>query len=1284
MKILDLDKLGLYLPKIIDSYEGFSFKDFEDNNTLFISDTLSLTSLMSDYIGKFKFSKKSNRKIFLNKYIRTGKVTLARDLVKSRSKFLKSQAILETDKDSADCYDLSLENITYRKIYNENQGFAKINTLLKDDDFIKRNNLNVFWLLSNQDIDSNVTDYDFEKSTLMISRIHKDFMLNPNINKNIKAMYIMIPFDSEETKDVMDVKFYLFKCYERDKEAFSYPKLHSAVTKGFLNVSKLAKKKLFVSHAEKLEKDESSRIDNTYNVYDENNLTLNKNLNKSQPVVKDTDIESLKVFTKDKSQLKETTFDQLKQTYMEKDYNKEIKSLFESGIKNFIPSVELKEHKIEDAFDGTTEQERHTFKIRDIENGKEKEISLMIPKLIDDKFFKIYDKKYILSNQVYSNLVNKIKDDTVAFTSAYTKTIIYTQGKMDDKLGKYLAKRSSIQSINPYISSDNKDIPNSLHAIFKHTTAFYYKDYLISYDIYRANFIIENEHERLHPKRIVIGIHKNFLPNNTIMANKDKLFNYIKDLFAKNGKDSVLIYNCSIDSINNKPFLLEMKNYLSSFEPAIKKMPIPGSSQFARMNISGKKVPVLITMLIYYNYINPSNRLDEFFQDYFRENVHIEIVDKSTNNDNVISIKLADGYINVFIFDSLIGSELLFSILRKIDMSKYKISDLTADNDIRLLLYSYFESQKLQPDVAIDSIANGIISILDPITKDMIEKSNYEYPLGNDVIKPKDIIEILYYCIYLLNDRTHKSGNDFSGYRIRNMETIPAIIYKIVSNKAAAAKKESESKIKNKRKAIDAFSVPLNEVIEEFRNLTTFESFSDLNIANELGLTSKATYKGFGGMNNNRSISYDLRATDPSAIGYIDMGNNVDNTNVGSNRMMPFNPNIKDIRGSEAKIKNLRKKVMNNETLTDEETSSLLSFDTYIEPYVAAHADAPRISMTSIQARHGIPLSKYDDLPIKTGIEESVKNVVSSSFVIKTPKNNGPFKVKSIDENKKVISLLDKSNKSVDVSYADKVVNNSGGGFHHLKEFEPCVKVNDKVDNNQPIALDKGSFKNGNYTNAKLMRTTLLNFAETLEDGAIVSESAAKELEFNYVTEKAILIRNDQTILKMIDKIGEEISVGSPLLIFSKDDEDSEMNSIFGDINKDLEESEGLGLNTYIKSKYPGKIVDIKIQYNGNLRKIKALDNCIKHLPKENVQQIQTDRIAGEIAPNGILIKYYILTKIPAMTGSKTTAQSTKSVFVVWPDDKMPRTLDGERIDYVFSTFSCITRIISFSLDSNI
>lgn len=1286
MRIGDLDKLNLFLPKIIDANEGLAFKDVEQNNSIFISDNITFTSLLSDYLNKFKFSKKFNKKVHLNKYIRTTKFTLSRDLVKSRSHIMKARGILETDIELSDFYDLSLENISNRKSYGYTQSIKKMNKVLENDYFVhNKNNINLFWLISTPLLDANNSEeYDINHSTIMLSRIYKDFVLDPNNNKNIKSMYIMIPFDVEQDKQSVDLKFYLVKVYQKGLEELNYTKIKNVITKSISNAEKLAKKKLFECDLNNGSTTEVSNIDPTYKVYNENDLTLKYDSNKDKPNKSqdlheknfDATIEEIPVNTKNSSQIKSVHFDQLKQTYMNKNYKPEIKDLFELSIKNYIPTISVKNHKIEDSSDGITEQELHTFTLYDDDHKKEKTISINLPKLIDDKFFKIYDKKYILSNQVYSNLVNKIKDDTVAFTSAYTKTIIYTQGKMDDKLGKYLSKIESGESVNPYIVSENKDMPNSLHAIFKYCTKFNYKDYIISYDIYRANFIFENENERLHPKRIVIGIKKEYYPNKAFLEDKDKLHNYIKEIYSKYGKESVLVYNCSIDSINNKPFLLEMKTHLEKFDSSIKKMPIPGSSQFARMNIAGKKVPVLICMLIYYNTFNPSNKLDEFFYEYFKDNVHIEVVDKPIHVDNVISIKLKDAYINIFLYESLIGSELLFSILRKIDMTKYTLEDVTHNNDIKLLLYSYFESQKLQPDTAIESISNGIVSILDPITKKMIEESEYEYPLGDGIVKPKDIVEILYYCVFLLNDRTYKSGNDFSGYRIRNMETIPAIIYKLMSKEAASAKKIADSRVKNRKKPIDSISIHKDAVMEEFRNLTTFESFSDLNISNEIGLVSKVTYKGFGGLNNNRSISYDLRATDPSSIGFVDVGNNVDNLNVGSNRMLPFNPNIKDVRGSKERIKNLREKVMTDKVLTDEETSSMLSFDTYNEPFIAAHSDAPRISMASIQARHGVPLDSYSDLPIKTGLEDSIKQVVSSSFVIKSPKENGPFKVSDIDNEKKEIILIDKNNKKHNISYADKVVNNSGGGFHHLKTFSPCVKKNDKIDNNAPIALDNGSFINGNYSNAKILRTTLLHFGETLEDGAIISESAAKELVFNYVTEKEILIRSDQTIIKMIDKIGTDVDVGTPLLIFTKDsDIDDSVNNIFSDLNKELEKDDGLGLNSYIKSKYPGKIVDIKIQYNGKLRNIKSLNDCIKKLPKENVEEIKTNRIAGEIADDAILIKYYILTKIPAMSGSKSTAQSTKSVFVVWPDDKMPRTLDGERIDYIFSTFSIISRM---------
>lgn len=1274
MKISDLHSMPLYSNKIVDANEGFSYKDNSKTDVIFISEHIPLSTLLSPVINKFRFSKKFNNKIYANKNIITPKCQFHRNLNKLRASFIKSHALLETDKKESNFYDLTLEGIAYKKSYGFN-AIMHLNNQLSLDPFITNNEkeIDIFWILPYSTLDDKKLDTN--NFAILRSMHLKNFILDPKHNDKISNIYLLFPFDDNDDKHYKGLQFLTTRVYSKGIE-INYPRIKALIDNNIKHLNIISKKHFLDIEIEKKHADDVIKIDETY--YEGEEKEKN-NIITDTPVISknnDDEITKEKVLTNDPSQINVTTQDQLKLDYMKNKYNTEILNMMESSIKAFNPSIVINKYSIENADDGTTVQDKYTFELEDTESNHKKNISILVPRLIDNKFFKIYDKKYVLTNQVYSNLVNKINESTVAFTSSHMKTIIYTQGKFDDRIGKYFSKNTpSIGYVNNYVTNENKNVPNSLHVIFKYSPIFEYKDYYISYDLYRSEFILENDNNQEHPKKMIIGLKKNLYPSKTILSDKDATHNYIKDVYSKHGKDAVIIYNVSSDSINNKPFLIEMKKELEEKDSSIKKMPIPGSSQFARMNIAGKKVPVLITMLIAFRNLYPSENLVGFFKKYFHDNVHYDVNEKSLNMDNVISIKLSDAYMNFFIFDSLVASELLFSILRKLDMSMYSSENLQNNNDIDLILYSYFNSQKLQPDVAISSIQTGISSMLDPITIEMLKKSKYVYPMGSNLVKPLDIIEILYYCVYLLNDRMSKSGNDFSGYRIRNMETIPAMFFKLFSNISAQAKKDSESKLKNRKKAIDYISILPNALLEQFRNLTTFESFSDLNVSSEMGAISKVTYKGFGGMNNNRSISYDLRATDPSAIGFIDVGNNVDNLNVGSNRMMPFNPNISNIRGDEAIIKNLKNKVMNNETLTDEETSMLLSFDTYLEPYIASSADAPRVCMSSIQARHGIPLSSYDDLPIKTGIEDTIKQVVSSSFSIKAPEDENNYKVKSINDKTKEIELIS-GTKTFKVSYKDKVVSNSGGGFHLLKEFEPCVKIGEKVVKGQAVALDKGSFKNGNYTNAKLLRTTLLNFGETLEDGAIVSESAAKELEFNYVTEKSILIRNDQTILKMLSKIGEEVSVGSSLLVFSKDDSSDELNSIFGNINKNFEENEGLGLNTIVKSKYPGKIVDIKIQYNGELRNIKALKEALKHIPKENVQQIKTDRIAGEIAPNGILVTYYILTKIPAMTGSKATAQSTKSVFVVWPDDKMPRTMDGERIDYIFSTFSIITRII--------
>lgn len=1276
MKINNLEKLGNYLIKVIQPQESLNYLEKDKETSIFISDHICLTNIFSVYDKMFTFSKKFNRNLFANKYIRTGKISFNRDLNKLRSLLLKNHIIFTSDEKESDCYDLTLESTSFKQSYPNGLSIDKLSHYLENDYFINnKENINIYWIVSDKDIENN----ELNKNTLILQEKHKNFNLNPETNKNIKSINILYPFDDDESKEIKGLKFLISKVYNKNSDKhLEYQKLKMHLTKMNQYAKKLSKKPLFDIEIVDNKTNQNIKIesDKTYEFHNDDNndiINIDSKLN-----LKDEKIDKIEIknvdetqhWPKDKNQIDIYTNGMLSKDYMNKSYHNDIFKMANHAINSFLPNIQVKDIKVEDANDGITDQERYIFELENKINNKTNFISILIPTLSEGKFFKIYNKTYTLSNQVYSKLINKIKEDTVAFTSSHTKTIVYIQGRSDDRIGKYFSKNPlKIYTKNEYIVSENKYVPNSLHVIFKYTPSFMYKNYYITYDIYQLDMTLDENIQ-------IIGINEKYYPKDkNVIDSNEKYKKYIQDIYAKYGKDSLVIYNTLSDSINNKPFLLEMKSYLEKYDSNIKKMPIPGSSQFARMNIAGKKLPVIIVMLIAYLGDHKDANLNNFFDKYFPENVHVDFSDKNLNEDNIISIKYKDGYMNIFIYQSLIGSELLFSVLRKTDMSEYTKEDIEQAGSLRLLLYSYLKSQKYDPNAIISSITASTKSILDPITLELLTNSDYKYNIGSIEVKPRDIIEILYYCVNLLNDRTYKIGNDFSGYRIRNMETIPSILYKILTNAANETKKYLESKNTNRSKSFN-ISVREDALLEEFRNLTTFESFSDLNVSNEIGLTSKATYKGFAGINNNRSISYDLRATNPSSIGFVDSGNNVDNMNVGSNRMMPFNPNIEDIRGANPKIKNLNEKVMNNEKLTDFETSSLLSFDTYMEPFLASSADAPRICMASIQARHGIPLSEYDDMPIKTGLEDSIKEVVSSSFVIRSPKVENKYKVKNIDEKNKIITLVGSKNVHYDISYRSKVANNSGGGFHHLKEFEPCVKVGETIESEKPIALDKGSFKNNNYTACKLLRTSFINYGETFEDSAFLAESVAKKLVFNYVTEKTILIRDDQTIIKCIKDIETELEVDEPILIFSKDDEEDSDDDIFKTLNAGLEENEGLGLKSYIKSKYPGKIVDIKVEYNGDhIRDIPELKKLVKNLPKENVKKINSNKMAGEIAKNGTLITYYILTKIPAMSGSKATNQSTKSVFVVKPDDQMPRTLDGEMIEYVTSSFSILTRM---------
>jgi hypothetical protein len=78
---------------------------------------------------------------------------------------------------------------------------------------------------------------------------------------------------------------------------------------------------------------------------------------------------------------------------------------------------------------------------------------------------------------------------------------------------------------------------------------------------------------------------------------------------------------------------------------------------------------------------------------------------------------------------------------------------------------------------------------------------------------------------------------------------------------------------------------------------------------------------------------------------------------------------------------------------------------------------------------------------------------------------------------------------------------------------------------------------------------------------------------------------------------------------------------------------------------------------------------------EEKVIKVKGDRLGLETIKNGILIEYYIETKIPSTSGSKLTFQSTKGVLRTMDKSEMPKTLDGNPVDIIVSDFSIITRL---------
>jgi len=949
------------------------------------------------------------------------------------------------------------------------------------------------------------------------------------------------------------------------------------------------------------------------------------------------------------SDIKNFKVNALRIEYQKKFFKRDLIKIFDNLSKDSDFPLFFKSINISNNDTGMTAQNLYAVKLQDI-NGKETTLSFNIPRLIENKFYYINNTKYTLTHQIYSKTILKIKPNTVAFTTNYNKLMIYRMGSDSSELINQIirilnANSKALNLKNSTIkNTEQTKIPIDYRTkkLFDNISEFKLHDFYFNFNTNTKENSLYSDLEKFD-YLIPVGRRGNII----FAINKDnELYEFDKKEQILNKKDNIDFLSFIQDLINKDKTIFENDSLLNT-----------DNAIYTRVNIAGKKVPLILAMMTKFSLLDILKQYKISYK-FTKENTKVSSI-------NTKKIKLQDGYLIIDV--TKIENKLLINGLMKyknLDTFTYRELVNPEFNKPTIFTIDYmFDNKNI-----FKAIRNVMDNILDPLTLEILSREQL----------PTNTLDCLLYCNTLLKNDEFKKGNDFSSYRIRNEEAINAIIYKQLQNTIVQAKQEY-----NKTGKVGKISINPDVIVKELLvNTNNFENYSSLNYYNELDSVLKATFKGFLGLNQSRSASFSLRSPDESMTGIIDMGSNVDNANVGINKYMPINSNVLNIRGITKPLP----------TKGIKDYSKVLTHGVYSEPFLSSRADAPRISYAAIQARHGIPIPNFYSKPlIETGIENKVKYLVSSDFSIKNPLQEEIKIIKIDDKNKWIVVEGKTSKQRKAISFDRKIRKNGGGGFFISTEYFPCVKEGDSVKPLHPIALDNGTFTSeGTATGMKLLKCSFINLPENIEDGVLLSSKIAKEMQFNYVIKKDVIIYPNQEVIEMVSKIGDKVEVNQPLILFTSKSDSNDTSELMNKLN--LDDSILETAKSKIKSKYNGEIVDIKVYYNSDTifdEKIKSVANYLNNIVKEKkklaneddalieekVIKVDSQKLGTETVKDGILIEYYIETKMKGYTGSKITYQSTKGVYRVLDESEMPRTLDGEPLDIVISAFSLITRL---------
>ena len=290
--------------------------------------------------------------------------------------------------------------------------------------------------------------------------------------------------------------------------------------------------------------------------------------------------------------------------------------------------------------------------------------------------------------------------------------------------------------------------------------------------------------------------------------------------------------------------------------------------------------------------------------------------------------------------------------------------------------------------------------------------------------------------------------------------------------------------------------------------------------------------------------------------------------NIGINRQLTADPKIESVRGYTSP----------SGPDTEYDDLQLASFSELLTPGTVTRDDAIRTAIACSQSSHIIAVDDAQPALISNGVDEIVPAYLTDNFSVVAEDDgsvleisDGYMIVQYKNGNKQAINVGDK--------YADTV-----NGFYVDNKLTPNFEAGNKFKKNDVLAYhEKFMTKDCDgvvrFNIGPLAKVAFTGVYSTYEDAGLITTKMSKRCATR-ITAKEIVKINAMDDIDSVIKVGEEVEIGDPLVVFGLGDTgDKAVDDFLKAFQSSKDGSNSLLDNAkrVIKAKHAGKVVDVKM-----------------------------------------------------------------------------------------------------------